>query len=124
MSNVFTPPIQSNPSEVLQSDNSLAYGSVGKPEYNQGANGQALVGCVEGDGEDTIIIPIPHRTCGHFHQGKVMQGYAYVLIHPGIPSIRFNWESSKKGGWYNILKQSVQDLASSGITSTIDHLHK
>ncbi|KAL6209768.1 hypothetical protein ACLB2K_020707 [Fragaria x ananassa] len=28
----------------------------------------------------------------------------------------FNWESSKKGGWYNILEQSAAELASSGIT--------
>ncbi|PRQ23081.1 putative alpha-amylase [Rosa chinensis] len=28
----------------------------------------------------------------------------------------FNWESAKKGGWYNILKQSAAELASSGIT--------
>ncbi|XP_061993033.1 alpha-amylase-like [Rosa rugosa] len=28
----------------------------------------------------------------------------------------FNWESAKKGGWYNILKQSAAELAASGIT--------
>jgi hypothetical protein len=28
----------------------------------------------------------------------------------------FNWESAKKGGWYNLLKQSAAELATSGIT--------
>ncbi|XP_057968219.1 alpha-amylase-like isoform X2 [Malania oleifera] len=28
----------------------------------------------------------------------------------------FNWESSKKEGWYNILKNSVSDIAAAGIT--------
>ncbi|ONH91591.1 hypothetical protein PRUPE_8G125300 [Prunus persica] len=28
----------------------------------------------------------------------------------------FNWESSKKGGWYNSLRHSVPQLATSGIT--------
>ncbi|KAK4277487.1 hypothetical protein QN277_015481 [Acacia crassicarpa] len=28
----------------------------------------------------------------------------------------FNWESSNKGGWYNSLKNSISDLANSGIT--------
>ncbi|KAB2635840.1 alpha-amylase-like [Pyrus ussuriensis x Pyrus communis] len=100
-----------------------------------------------------------------FPSDKVMQGYAYILTHPGIPSIFydhfFDWGlkeeitklvairlrngigpdsalrilasdadlyvaaidekiiakiGPRKGGWYNILKQSVQDLASSGIT--------
>ncbi|XP_004499059.1 alpha-amylase-like [Cicer arietinum] len=28
----------------------------------------------------------------------------------------FNWESSSKGGWYNLLKNSIPDLANAGIT--------
>ena len=28
----------------------------------------------------------------------------------------FNWESSNKGGWYNLLKNSIPDLANAGIT--------
>ncbi|KAM1264769.1 hypothetical protein ACFX15_034063 [Malus domestica] len=44
-----------------------------------------------------------------------------ILLTPNFTASQiifqgFNWESSRKGGWYNILKQSVQDLASSGIT--------
>ncbi|XP_040365371.1 alpha-amylase isoform X1 [Rosa chinensis] len=39
----------------------------------------------------------------------------YILLHPKAGE-GFNWESAKKGGWYNILKQSAAELASSGIT--------
>ncbi|KAM1013204.1 hypothetical protein ACFX13_043959 [Malus domestica] len=34
----------------------------------------------------------------------------------GISYPGFNWDSSKKGGWYNTLKTSIPELADSGIT--------
>ncbi|PKI50637.1 hypothetical protein CRG98_028949 [Punica granatum] len=38
------------------------------------------------------------------------------LASPAILFQGFNWESSKKGGWYNSLKSLVLDLAGAGIT--------
>lgn len=47
--------------------------------------------------------------------------FVSVLLLPNFTTSQilfqgFNWESWKKGGWYNILKNSVPQLAASGIT--------
>ncbi|XP_021831731.1 alpha-amylase-like [Prunus avium] len=115
--------------------NSLAYGSDGKPEYNQDAHRQELAGWVEGAGGDVTafdfttkgilqqavqgelsrlkdpngkapgmigLLPgksvtfIDNHDTGStqqkwpFPSDKVMQGYAYILTHPGIPSIFYD----------------------------------
>ncbi|XP_014514988.1 alpha-amylase [Vigna radiata var. radiata] len=39
-----------------------------------------------------------------------------LFSSPALLFQGFNWESSKKGGWYNSLKNSIPDLANAGIT--------
>nr|ACU18643.1 unknown [Glycine max] len=39
-----------------------------------------------------------------------------LFASPALLFQGFNWESSKKGGWYNSLKNTIPDLANAGIT--------
>ncbi|CAL0322458.1 unnamed protein product [Lupinus luteus] len=39
-----------------------------------------------------------------------------LFASPAVLFQGFNWESSKKGGWYNSLKDKIPDLANAGIT--------
>ena len=39
-----------------------------------------------------------------------------MIILVGLECKGFNWESSKKGGWYNSLIKSIPELSAAGIT--------
>ncbi|KAF9622542.1 hypothetical protein IFM89_031946 [Coptis chinensis] len=63
--------------------NSLAYEQDGKPKYNQDAHRQELVHWVQSAGGST-------QKSWPFPSDKVIQGYVYILTHPGIPSIFYD----------------------------------
>eukprot|EP01018_Ginkgo_biloba_P014797 Gb_30447 [translate_table: standard] len=78
----------------------LAKGQDGKPAYNQDANRQSLDSSSRPSGmigywpEKAVTFVENHDTVRDptmsFPSDKVMHGYAYILTHPGIPSIFYD----------------------------------